>query len=200
MNLNMFDKAYFQDGEGSNYKDYVAPDKEQLEKRLVGFKPIIDLCFRYINTPNKALILGGACGYEAMIMKKYGVITAVNMDGSKYAIRNSFHQPSVLHDITQTLPFGMTSFGLVYCGDVLEHIEEEKQEGIAEEIARVCKNNLFMTMPTTETIQWHGDDITHITIKPHQWWVDLYSPWFRLIPTAPNFINSRSYFIMEKKE
>lgn len=200
MDTNIFNEGYFQNGVGSNYHDYVTDDGDKLSVRLSGFVPIIKLCMKYSGMPNKVLVIGGAVGYEALILKKFGVQSIINTDVSKYAIDNAKHTPSILHDIREPLNFDDNSFDLVYCGDVLEHIEEGNQESIAKEIARVCSGNLFITHPTSETIKWYGDDTTHITIKPHQWWVDIYSPYFNMINNAPRFLDSRSYFFMEKRK
>lgn len=70
------------------------------------------------------------------------------------------------------LPFADDSFDLVFCSEVLEHIEPNSVEMAVAEIARVAKRNLFLTIslrPSSDNNKYH------LTLRPRTWWESIFS-------------------------
>tara|TARA_Y100000034_G_C6718469_1_gene317731 strand:- start:107 stop:634 length:528 start_codon:yes stop_codon:yes gene_type:complete len=86
------------------------------------------------------------------------------------------------------IPFGDKSFDLVYCTDVMEHLRPEDVSTAIDELYRVTKKFLAISVSTNYSTGITGDkarrgayfkaklqgkiDNLHLTIKPMEWWLD----------------------------
>jgi predicted SAM-dependent methyltransferase len=76
--------------------------------------------------------------------------------------------------IDQSHPYPDKSFDLCFSSNLLEHISEESINSVIKEMVRVSKRGLhaihFTGSPYKETDK--DIDVTHVTMKPQQWWLD----------------------------
>jgi predicted SAM-dependent methyltransferase len=76
--------------------------------------------------------------------------------------------------IDQLHPYPDKSFDLCFSSNLLEHIPETSIDIVIKEMIRTSKRGLhaihFTDHPYKETDK--DIDITHVTLKPQQWWVD----------------------------
>ena len=158
----IFERAYFEDGKIGyiGYRDFAT--------NVVAATTIKTL------EPESVLEVGGARGYVTRRFENYG-IKAVCMDVSKHCWHNRATDSFVLHDATVVpWPFKDKEFDLTFSIDFLEHIPEDKVDDVIREMARVSKRGYHGIhtsdnpyKPIKEDI-----DITHVTMKPLDWWKD----------------------------
>lgn len=74
-----------------------------------------------------------------------------------------------------------TPHDLVFCGDVLEHIEPELLDNVLKDIQRCSIRKAVLipsTVPAKKTLQ-DGRN-AHLIIKPAEWWKDRISKYFTI--------------------
>lgn len=60
---------------------------------------------------------------------------------------------------------------IVFCADVLEHVEEDKIDNVLRHVESLTKKVCFMHIATKESNKTLPDGRnTHILIKPYEWW------------------------------
>jgi len=136
-----------------------------------------------------ALDIGGGKGYVAKLLNEIGCKT-VGLD-----IKPSFVQqmvnaglPAVLADGGK-LPFRSSTFDLVTCFEMLEHVANP--EGVLEEISRVLRKKglLVLTTPTANPINTVVDSVrgekTHISEMPWRVLVNLVGKHFNKVVCKP---------------
>lgn len=126
--------------------------------------------------PNSFLDFGCAKGYLVYDMDKLGLKASFGVDVSEYALNNAPKEIRAnLGLINGTnIPFPDKSIDLCVSRGVLEHIPEEALDEVISEVMRVSKNQFIeVTGGNTEEIRRYARewDITHVTIKPEEWWV-----------------------------
>jgi len=109
-------------------------------------------------------------------MDKLGLKASFGVDVSEYALDNAPKEIRAnLGLINGTnIPFPDKSIDLCVSRGVLEHIPEESLDEVISEVMRVSKNQFIeVTGGNTEEIRRYARewDITHVTIKPEEWWV-----------------------------
>jgi len=72
------------------------------------------------------------------------------------------------------LPFDNDSYDLVYCTDVLEHIPEQDCEQSIKELIRVAAKYIYVSVSTVPA-NFHKELGLHETVKPAQWWYDIFN-------------------------
>lgn len=145
----------------------------------------LEICFR----PVRVLVAGCAKGFlvEAFF---YRFIEAEGFDISQYALDCS--APEIMDRLyladARDLPFEDEEFDLVVAIDLLEHIEEKTVPKAVSELCRVCYGNIF----TRQHFEWNRKsraDPTHVTIKPKEFWIDLFRKnGFRVCDIADEFM------------
>jgi hypothetical protein len=79
-----------------------------------------------------------------------------------------FHSACLWHDLSH-----VGRFDWVYCTDVLEHIPPQFTMLAIDQMLRVAKEGLFLTVslvPDSFGV-WAGKSL-HQTVQPFQWWKD----------------------------
>lgn len=79
----------------------------------------------------------------------------------------------------QTLPFEDSSFSLVTCFDVLEHLDQEDIDTTLAEISRVLRPRglLFASVSCRESrVEDANGDNLHRTVKSPDWWLNKMAP------------------------
>lgn len=168
--VGKFGRQYFEGGlpEGGGYPSY---------KSEFGIKARDAKWFMNIFPDAEMVVdLGGAYGHVAHHLEKMGV-RAITLDVSEWCAKNcsgDFVLASVTH-----LPFKDQSIDCCYSNGMLEHIPEELVGLAISEIERVFRRGLIIVS------YMRGNDSTHQTIKPADWWLDRFSPRFLLAPSDP---------------
>lgn len=88
----------------------------------------------------------------------------------------------------QQIPFNAETFDLVYCTDVLEHLVEGDVDVAIEELVRVSRKYIFVTVACGPTILCQELKL-HETIKPISWWDNKWKK-YRLKRVATDLIRS----------
>jgi hypothetical protein len=86
-------------------------------------------------------------------------------------IKEAEHLPFLVHDLADEIPLNET-FG--FCADVMEHVPTDQVDIVIKNIMSAAEKVFFQI--STSDCNW-GQRIgvnLHITIKPHQWWLDLF--------------------------
>lgn len=80
---------------------------------------------------------------------------------------------------SNTLPYPDATFGLVTCFDVVEHLDEADIAIMFGELERVTRPGgvIYCTAScrAAGSVDCFGDNL-HRTIKPAQWWIDVFAP------------------------
>lgn len=188
---DLFDRAYFdggaygKKGEGSWHRDF--PQHYRTAELILDRKP------------ESVLEIGGARGYICKILQAHG-IPATCMDISVHCWHTRAVKDFMLWDATQ-VPWdyqenssrvwrradGKTSHDLCFSIAFLEHVPEDKLEGLIKEMARVTKRGLH---GITFKLDPNDHDNTHITIKPIEWWRDIFKTY---APDYPVEIVDKEY-------
>lgn len=89
--------------------------------------------------PEKVLEIGIGTGFVAHVLRDAGLaVTTLDLDGAL--------DPDVVGDVT-ALPFGASSFDVVGCFEVLEHIPWALFPAALREIHRVCRRSAIISLP-----------------------------------------------------
>jgi SAM-dependent methyltransferase len=120
---------------------------------------------KVFDEPGKVLVLGAGNGYEIVVFRLFGW----NVAGLEFYVPNieAVKEVSVIGDASD-MPFGDKEFDLVFCCEMLEHIEDDVCMKILQETNRVGKN-FFFSIATRDDPPYD----THINLKrPGQWVTD----------------------------
>lgn len=160
MNNNFFDRSYYYGKRKSNYQDYSAT-----KYIFYTYAKILYRVFR----PTCAFDAGGAFGYLVDSLRRRGV-EARGIDISEFAVKHSpYMRKGDITNLEET-----RAFDLVICTDVLEHIEEGFLEQTLQGLWQITGKYLVVTV----AIKRHSIrdlDPTHVTMKPVEWWEDLFT-------------------------
>ena len=63
---------------------------------------------------------------------------------------------------------------MVFCTDVLEHVQEKDIHQALTELVRVSKKYIFCSIASVEA-QMFPDLKLHQTVKPREWWLEQFS-------------------------
>lgn len=140
--------------------------------------------------PESVLDVGAGRGYIVKHLEAQG-IRAVAMDVSSHCHHTRATDSFVLHDATDIpWPFEDKEFDLVFSSSFMEHLPEEKIVEVVKEMERVSKRSYHLI---TFEITPQDIDSTHRqgTIKPHEWWMNIF--WVAA-PDYPTKIMTQSDF------
>lgn len=73
-----------------------------------------------------------------------------------------------------SIPFPACSFDMVFCTDVLEHIQEKDINKALSELIRVSKKYVFCSICSAEA-QMFPELKLHQTVKPRIWWEERFA-------------------------
>lgn len=120
----------------------------------------------------KIIDFGCGLGWASLEMHRAGLdvllldFTTNSRDGDKvYAL------PFAQQDLTKPIPY-LAKFG--FCTDVMEHLPTEDVEKTIDNIMEAAEEVFFQISTIPEGL---GDVIgqtLHLTVKPYQWWYDLF--------------------------
>lgn len=162
-----FDSAYFDvPGSKSSYDGYVDDGR---------WGPVADKIIEIFN-PTSILDFGSAKGFLVKELLKRG-IDAYCADISKYAFETAPESVAsrflLLED--HRIPLDDRSIDLCVSRDVLEHMPEDQLDSVILEIMRISQRQFFaVTGGNTVEEQEYArmNDISHVTIRPEEWWID----------------------------
>lgn len=135
-----------------------------------------------ISTNNTVLDYGCAKGYFVKALRTFD-INAFGVDISEYAIKACPKEVADYCQVIQGPPdiahIGR-NFDWVVSKDVFEHISEDVLRKLLTTLA-IYSENMFLAIPlgrddnsASFVIPAYNQDVTHITIKPLAWWVDIF--------------------------
>jgi len=164
----IFNREYFEDGTKGYrlYRDF--PSNYKTLEVILERKP------------ESVLELGCARAYIVKKLEDRG-IRAVGVDVSLHCWHTRVTDSFVLYDVTKVpWPFGDKEFDLCFSKDFMEHLPEDKLPVIIKEMARVCKRALHGI--TFSDHPFAKDDPTHKTLKPKEWWIQLFKQHTPMFP------------------
>jgi 2-polyprenyl-3-methyl-5-hydroxy-6-metoxy-1,4-benzoquinol methylase len=166
-----FERDYFSD-RGYKFKRRLV-ERNVLE--VLKWASNLSRCNLFNGNDKKALDVGCAYGYASNVMQALGYET-YGVDVSKWSVMNAKRDSGgqfLLCDAQINFPFRMTTFDLITCFDVLEHLQVP--EIALRNMFRICGGVLICTTPNKfvekpiRKIVWDFDK-THINVKfPSEW-------------------------------
>jgi len=158
-----FDRDYFcWNGKDTakGYRGYYADFPENLK------------FLEYIKSLKPASVLDVGCAYGFLVKRLNDAgIPSKGIEISPFCIAMRVTDDVQLGDVLE-LPFSDNAFDLVVSIELLEHIPEKHVDKALEEMARVAKRGVHWIAYKEVDDLFQTKDITHINIKPYQWWVD----------------------------
>ena len=156
----------------------------------------------------KVLDFGCAKGYLVKALRLLS-IDAYGIDASKYAIdcvdvalRN--YCQLVKADEKPNLPFDQLD--LIIAKDVFEHIPENQLSGLLSYFSKHSKK-LFMAVPLAHSgtsnfiVPQYHNDVTHITIKDKDWWLNMASTnGWKISLVTNNFVGLKENWTQKYKD
>ncbi len=98
---------------------------------------------------------------------------AQGIEPCKYLFTQELRVPAGLGIVKEaqiiSIPYPVDSFDLVFCTDVLEHVQEKDIKKAISELIRVSKKYVFCTSCVTEANMFPALKL-HQTVKPVSWW------------------------------
>lgn len=113
------------------------------------YQVLIDILDMIPNDVNSILDVGCGDGHITNFLPKN--IKVVGMDISESALKH-VNKEKVIGDITK-MPFEDNSFDLVMANDILEHINDIDHQKALNELQRVAKKYILITVPNNEDIE-----------------------------------------------
>jgi len=183
---NIFEREYFEDGTiGYHmYRDFTVHNATA--------KKIMDM------KPESVLDIGCARGYVVRILENNGVAVK-GLDISRHCYMTRASDNVIQHDVTdipwhKAKVFKDKQFDLCFSQNVLEHLHEDKIDGVIREIARVSKRGFHGIHYTDSPYEESKDiDVTHCTMHTKQWWVDKFNelaPGYNVVIDYPRTIEN----------
>ncbi len=165
MNLHKFNEDYFEDGvrKGvSGYEEYKwMPTRSIPEALDIKNNFNFDSCLDY----------GCAKGFLVHALRILGY-NAWGEDISQYALKNCIDRvkPYLSHPTNK-------KYDLIIAKDILEHITEQNLPPLLKSL-HARGNEFFFVIPLGDKdrfrIREYEVDITHVTKKDEEWWIDLF--------------------------
>lgn len=171
---DIFNEDYFERGAKkgiSGYNDYSYIPTRSLAEAAEIIKRV------EFNTHNRVLDFGAAKGFMVNAMNLLGK-DAYGVDISEYAVANCLPQVKDRMKLIKTeadIPFDWM-LDLVIAKDVLEHMTEGQILQALKRFITACKT-IFIVVPLADNntfrIPAYEVDITHITKKNEEWWLNI---------------------------
>jgi len=174
--------------------------REDIEKRIeTYYKEAISLIPSGVES-----ILDIGCGEGSFLnMLQYKINTIVGLDVSRVALR--YVRGQKIQANAEKLPFKNRSFDLITCLEVLEHLKQETFIKAIEEIKRVAKKYIIISVPNNEPLEYflvvcpvcgcHFNSVGHVRSFSPESLKELFSPEFSLkvLKETGNLVEYPSY-------
>lgn len=180
-----YDKAYWERGEGSNYgSEGMAPYTE--EHYLPAKREVALQIIQLLGIPDSIMCFGAGRGFQVLAFKQLRV-DAHGIDISEYAIETapaSIKNRLILGDISDNAfmmkHFGLNSYKVVTCFDVLEHIRVPELYNVILHAARMAEHYVILNVPVKDTDDEPDEsktstDKTHVSIYTPTWWLSKFA-------------------------
>lgn len=158
-----YDKNYFENGTKTGVSNYNGYEDSPHYKQLANY-----IKEKISGYGGKVLEVGCAKGYIVKYLRDIGV-DAYGYDISEYAVSVSPVKEYLKSGSIVKMPFKDKEFEWVYSFDTLEHLHPEEVERAVAELTRIS-NRQFHSITTPEYSV--GEDKTHYSMFPIQWWKD----------------------------
>lgn len=153
-------------------------DELYFANRGIEAKNLIDAVnWKKFFEPDSVLEVGCGLGPRVWAMDAVGM-DASGFDISEYAIQNSLIPSKVwvedIGNLTTSKPgegYVEDEYDLVCCYDVLEHLEGEGLDKAIENLIKLSKKHILISIPFIGDSNLYKDP-THKTFKERQWWID----------------------------
>lgn len=100
-------------------------------------------------------ILDVGCGGGNDRLNIYGNVTGVDVSEKSISNAKDIYPDAQIIDISQGLPFPENNFDMIYCSEVVGHIDQADKDSVFAEMRRVLKPGGFIAMSIeTEGINW----------------------------------------------
>jgi SAM-dependent methyltransferase len=160
--------------------------REEIEKRMAYYREVISLIPSDVKS-----ILDVGCGegtFLNMLMSLGRASMIVGLDVSETALK--YVEGQKIRASAGRLPFGNGSFDLVTCLETLEHLKQEVFIRTIEEIKRVAKKYIIVSVPNEEPLEYflvvcpacycHFNAVGHVRSFSPEILRELFSPIFSL--------------------
>lgn len=137
-----------------------------------------EVALRFLKMVNVYKILDVGVGRGHLFYKIKDDFDVYGLEPSDY-MRMELNEPNIVKGYTHKIPFENEFFDLVFCLDVLEHVEENFIAVSIVELNRVTKRYLIISVADHEDNV--GDLILHITLKRFPDWEKLFALYFLII-------------------
>ena len=120
--------------------------------------------------PESVIDLGCANGLHLKAFKELGVERLFGIEGTHYwapYIEKYFGEQYIIADLREPLPSFRANFDLVFCVEVLEHLEEKFAHQVVKNILSL--GNTFCISACPLTGGFH-----HVNVKDRRYWIDLF--------------------------
>ena len=146
-----------------------------------------EFLYKHIPDFHGSRVLDAGCGPGVMVKRFRGVGCPVaGIDIASEAVRQ-WGGPEIIQGSLTRLPWIDNAFDLVWCCDVLEHLEPAEVPVALSELARVAPR-LIASICTRES-GWKGLKCLHRTVESDGWWMQ------RICDAYPEYVDMR----IEKK-
>lgn len=182
--MSKYDREYF---EGVTLGLTGNPFTNPLKRGIYLLAPFIRaMMIKLFLNPKTVLDVGCGKGSLVLWLRRLGT-EAYGADISDYALKNAHMLIKKYLSAADVLnlPFESNHFELITTFDVLEHIPEEDLPQAIKECQRVAKRWVLHKIYGTTCFEqrFPVKDPTHVTIKPHRWWRELFAK-LKLKPAA----------------
>ncbi len=189
----LFGETYFERGSETGLNDYSEYDGAPWSRAQA---EIIAAAF----APATCLDIGCAKGDFVREMRTRGV-QAFGTDISTYSVASAADdvRGTLCASSIAALPFIDDAFDLVVAIEVLEHLPPEAVDAALEELWRVARQFVYITVQNTTAAapEHFFADLTHSTMKPLAWWQERFRRHrFELIPIELPFGEFRLHQIV----
>ena len=172
MHSDDYPKGYFEDAQGSNYRNY-ADDP--------GWRGVLNVVVDWYAPGARFIEMASAKGYFIYHARERGY-DAVGFDISEYAVSKSFikaRKYNIVHNAADPWPYESESADAVFGFEFFEHVPEDEVQKVLAEAWLVLKPGGRLILKTGIIIPddhpfvgQEDHDHTHVTIKDRAWWED----------------------------
>jgi SAM-dependent methyltransferase len=151
-----------------------------------GFAAVLQHRARLTTLRGRSLDVGCGVGFVVWLLQSplfnfesFGCdVSAVAIENARARIGGDAERVRMI-EADGRLPFDGDAFDLVTCFDVLEHLDEADLPRLRDELQRVRSPHgailLTVSLRPAASDDHEGHNL-HRTVKPVQWWIDLFRP------------------------
>lgn len=161
----LYDAAYFQGSEKSNYGDY-------LNTSLGPSRQLADTLFELFR-PRTSIDMGCAVGNTVKRLRELGV-EAYGCDISEWAVQQAKAPYINVFDFSTTTI--SATLELIYCYDVIEHIPEKRLRFAVQNLWSACEKDLIIVPALyPEGTTSDPNELTHEIFHDYNWWLNFFT-------------------------